>query len=46
VFQNGFNAATHAAAFSLFVDLNRKKQGAAGITTAAPYVASQLGQGG
>jgi hypothetical protein len=32
--------------FSLAVDLRAKKQGAAGITTAAPYVADQLGQGG
>jgi hypothetical protein len=32
--------------FSLAVDFNTKKQGAAGITTAAPYVADQLGQGG
>jgi hypothetical protein len=32
--------------FFLAVDLRKKKQGAAGITTAAPYVASQLGQGG
>jgi hypothetical protein len=31
--------------FSLAVDLSAKKQGAAGITTAAPYVAGQLGQG-
>jgi hypothetical protein len=32
--------------FLLFVALGTKKQGAAGITTAAPYVADQLGQGG
>jgi hypothetical protein len=31
--------------FSLACCSERKKQGAAGITTAAPYVADQLGQG-
>jgi hypothetical protein len=28
------------------IDLMAKKRGAAGITTAAPHVADQLGQGG
>jgi hypothetical protein len=31
---------------AVLLDFCRKKQGATGITTVAPYVAGQLGQGG
>jgi hypothetical protein len=36
----------HPEKFISEIKLQAKKQGAAGITTAAPYVADQLGQGG